>query len=163
MEMREENGRKPGDVRQFVCFRLANEEYALDINYVQEVIRVHPITPVPQMPRFCLGVINIRGQVVSVFDLCKLFHLPEKPMDSITKILVATIDNVTISMVVDEILENIKFDESHIDPAPSVKMNVSRECIQGIGELDGRMIVIMDLPRIHETILGILQQKEVAV
>ena len=103
------------EVQQFVCFKLADEEYALDIHYVQEVIRVHQITPVPQMPAFCLGVINIRGTVMPVFDLRRLFHLQEREFDSLTKILVATVDNVAISMIVDEILENVKLEIDHMD------------------------------------------------
>ena len=57
------------EIVQLVCFRLAGEEYAVDITNVQEVIRVQSITPVPRMPVFVLGVINIRGNIVPVFDL----------------------------------------------------------------------------------------------
>ena len=141
------------EVKQFVCFKLANEEYAIDIHCVQEVIRIPAITKVPQMPDFCLGIINIRGNVNPVFDLRRLFKLEEKEFDNKTKILVANIGETTISMIVDEILENIKLEAGHIDPAPSIKMNIDRDCIHGIGELEGRMIVIMDLSRIHEHVL----------
>lgn len=139
-------------VEQFVCFKLASEEYAFDIKCVQEVIRVPRITPVPQMPDFCLGVINIRGNVVPLFDLRRKFHLTEKPFDSNTKILVAAIDNMLISMVVDEILDNIKLESAQIDPAPTVRMKIERDCIRGLGELEGRMIAILDLGKIHEVI-----------
>ncbi len=144
---------KQGAVGQFVCFKLVEEEYAIDITYVREVIRVTRITPIPQMPRFCLGVINIRGNVVPVFDLRIRFGLSEKPFNNLTKILVASVDQIMISVVVDEILENIKLEMSQIDPAPSVKMKVEKECVMGIGELEGRMITILDLAKTHEFIM----------
>lgn len=140
------------DVLQLVCFKLAEEEYAVDITRVQEVIRVQKITPVPQMPEFVLGVVNIRGNVVPVLDLRKKFKLALKPFDDLTKILVITIDNILISFIVDEILDNIKLDQEHIDPAPSVKMQIEKECVRGVGLTEGRMIIILDLPRINDEI-----------
>ncbi len=139
-------------IEQFVCFKLASEEYAFDIKCVQEVIRIPRITPVPQMPDFCLGVINIRGNVVPLFDLRRKFHLSEKAFDANSKILVVAVDNMLISMVVDEILDNIKLESSQIDPAPTVRMNIERECIKGLGEMEGRMIAILDLQKIHDVI-----------
>ena len=73
------SAKEAGQLLQLVCFNLADEEYGVDINFVQEVIRVQKITPVPQMPPSVLGVINIRGNIVTVFDLRKQFGLPERP------------------------------------------------------------------------------------
>lgn len=140
------------DILQLVCFKLAEEEYAVDITRVQEVIRVQKITPVPQMPDFVLGVVNIRGSVVPVFDLRKKFKLAMKPFDNQTKILVITIDNILISFIVDEILDNIKIDRKIVDPAPSVKMQIERECVKGVGLLKNRMVVILDLDRINDEV-----------
>ncbi|MCD4780381.1 MAG: chemotaxis protein CheW [Candidatus Omnitrophica bacterium] len=140
------------DVLQLVCFKLAEEEYAIDINLIREVILVPKITPVPQMPAFCLGVINNRGSVIPVFDLRRKFYLQEKEFDGNTRILVAYIDHQIISMVVDEVLDNIKFESTLIDPAPSVKMKIEREYIQGLGEVENRMIIILDLAKMHEFI-----------
>ncbi|MCK5580659.1 MAG: chemotaxis protein CheW [Candidatus Omnitrophica bacterium] len=141
------------DILQLVCFNLADEEYALDIHNVQEVMRVGQITHVPQMPEYCLGVMNIRGDVTAVFDLRKIFKLSAKEFDEDTRILAVTIKDTMVGLVVDEVLENMKLDSSNIDPTPEVRMNIERECIRGLGEVEGRMIVIMDLLRIHEYIL----------
>ncbi|HPS20122.1 MAG TPA: chemotaxis protein CheW, partial [Candidatus Omnitrophota bacterium] len=91
--------------------------------------------------------------VVPVFDLRKRFGLTEKPFNNLTKILVASVDHIMISVVVDEILENVKLETAQIDPAPTVRMKVERECVMGIGELEGRMITILDLPKTHEFIM----------
>ena len=137
-------------VYQLVCFKLADEEYAVKITDIQEVVRIQGITFIPQVPDFTLGVVNLRGNVIPVLDLRKKLHLEERPFDDKTKIMVARVEGVVFGMVIDEILENIKLEGSQIDPAPAVKMKIERECVLGLGELDGRMIIILDLAKIHE-------------
>ncbi len=132
------------DVVQFVCFKLANEEYGIDINCVQEVIRPRQITPLPQLPDFVLGVMNIRGSVVPVFDLRRKLHLATKQMDDHSRIVLVQIDGALGSYLVDEVLDNIKLDSSKLDPTPDVRMSVPKECVRGLGVVDGRMIVIID-------------------
>ncbi len=144
---------KEVEIKQFVCFKLANEEYAIDIQLIQEVVKIPKITDIPQMPSFCLGVINSRGNIIPVFDLRRKFRLPDREFTSETRILSASIDGTMISLVVDQVLDNVKFDMTQVDPAPSVKMNIDREYIHGLGELEGRMIVILDLLKMHEHML----------
>ncbi len=140
------------EVLQVVCFKLAQEEYAFDITQVQEVIRLQPITEVPQMLEFVLGVVNIRGSVVPVFDLRKKFHLAEKEPDDLTKILVVTVDGELISFLVDEILDNIKISSASLDPAPTIKMEIEKDCVRGVGLLDDRMITILNISKVNEGI-----------
>lgn len=140
-------------IKQFVCFKLANEEYAIDIQLIQEVVKVPKITDIPQMPSFCLGVINSRGNIIPVFDLRRKFKLPDREFTSDTRILSAHIDGTMISLVVDQVLDNVKFDMARVDPAPTIKMNIDREYIHGLGELEGRMIVILDLLKMHDHML----------
>ncbi|MBL8013827.1 MAG: purine-binding chemotaxis protein CheW [Candidatus Omnitrophica bacterium] len=137
---------------QLVCFKLGGEEYAFDIMDIQEVVRVQEMTHIQQLPDFVLGVLNLRGNIISVFDLRKKLHLPVKPYDNNTKIVVAKVDESIFSMVIDEILENVTMERSGIDPAPNVKMKISRDCIAGLGALEGRIITILDLGRIHDEI-----------
>ena len=141
-------------IKQFVCFKLANEQYGIDIQLIQEVVKVPKITQIPQMPFFCLGVINSRGNIIPVFDLRKKFHLPDKDFSHDTRILVAFINNEAVSFVVDQVLDNVKFDMAQVDPAPTVKMNIGREYVQGLGELEGRMIVILDLEKMHDDMMA---------
>lgn len=136
-------------VQQFVCFKLANEEYAINIQLVQEVIKVPKITMIPQMPAFCLGVINNRGAIIPVFDLRKKFKLADKPFGPETRLLVVSVDHTVVSLVVDQVLDNVKFNMGDIDPTPAVKMNIDRDYVQGLGELDHRMIVILNLEKMH--------------
>ena len=139
---------------QLVCFKFADEEYAVDITYVREVVRVQNITPIPQMPDFSLGVINIRGHIIPVFDFRRKFRLQEKEADEKTKLLIAEIEGEEIAFIVDEILDNIKISQKYIDPSPEVQMKIKRESIKGIGQLENRMIIILDLENLHEDIMA---------
>jgi len=138
-----------GEVMQLVCFKLAQEEYAVDITNVQEVIKGQRITPVPQMPPFVLGVINIRGSIIPVFDMRKLFKLPEKVFDEQSKILVLKYEGIVVSIIVDQILDNIKIEHSSIDPAPEVRLKIERECIYGLGEIGDRMVIILNFSKVN--------------
>ncbi len=137
---------------QLVCFKLAEEEYSVKITDIQEVIRIGHITHIPQTPHFTLGVINLRGNIVSVFDLRSKLKLPQKPFDHNTKIIVANVDGEVFSFVVDAILENVTLESNQVDAAPTVKMTIDNECVAGLGELEGRMITILNLKRVHEDI-----------
>ncbi len=139
-------------IDQYVSFRLADEEYAIDIKHIQEVIRLPKITLVPQMPNFVLGVVNIRGRIVPVFDLRRKFKLTEKETDSSTKLIVGNMDGGLVSFIIDEILDNIKLERSKIDPAPSVKNNIDRDCIDGIGVFSQRMIILINFIKINDNI-----------
>ena len=140
------------EVLQLVCFKLAEEEYAVDITSVQEVIRVSALTPVPQMPDFVLGVINVRGSIIPVFDLRKEFRLPEKEMDDQSKIIILNVRDVSFGIIADNILDNVKLDKNLVDPAPEVKLRMNRECIKGLGEIGKRMIIILNLAKVSEVI-----------
>lgn len=141
------------DDMQVVCFNLEEEEYAFDILNIKEVIHVDTITTIPQVPSFVLGVINIRGTIVPVFDLRKKFSLREKELTSDTRIIVTLVRTGMIGLIVDKVLENIILYKQQIDPVPNVKMKIDKDCILGVGKLEGRMITILNISRVHETIL----------
>ncbi len=141
------------EILQLVCFVFADEEYAVDIINVQEVIRVQKVTYVPQMPDFTLGIINIRGNIIPVFDLRKKFGLREEALGEDSKMIVVDVNESKICFVVDRILNNVKMAVSSIAPTPNVKMKIKKECIRGIGKFDDRMIIILDLVRLNASIL----------
>ncbi len=141
-----------GSVLQYVCFKLANEEYAFNIMHIQEVIDFHTITPIPQMPYFVLGVVNIRGNIVPVFDLRRFFSLAEAPITEDTKMLVANIDGNWNSFVVDTVSDNMKIDADMIQETLPVVKHIDPLCISGIIELSGRMVVLIALENMYEDI-----------
>ncbi|MFA5260288.1 MAG: chemotaxis protein CheW [Candidatus Omnitrophota bacterium] len=143
---------------QFVCFKLAEEEYAVDINLIVEAIRVVPFTPVPQVPDFCLGLINCRGTILPLFDLRKKVLLPQKPFNAKSRILIASIDHEAIGLVIDEILDNVRVDPRQVDLTKFLVMKIGKEYIRGVARVDDRMIAILDLQKMYDVILQEMAQ-----
>ncbi len=141
--------------KQLVCFKLSNEEYAIPIHIAQEIVKTVDTTPIPQVPDYVCGVVNIRGNVVPVFDLRTLFSLPKTNGDAKqSRILVINLDGVISSFLVDQILDNIKLSTSEIDPPPSINMSINRDCILGIGKFNKRMITIINYDTVHNVIMN---------
>ncbi|MBF0385268.1 MAG: chemotaxis protein CheW [Candidatus Omnitrophica bacterium] len=142
------------DILQFICFKLADEEYAISVDFILEAIKVLPVTPLPQVPEFCLGVANFRGLILPVFDLRKKFLLDCAPFNRDTRILIANIDNMAVGFIIDRIIDHVKLKSSQVDPAPRVKMNIPRGYIQGLGEIGARTIIILNLKNVHDSIVA---------
>ncbi len=136
-----------------VCFRLGDEQYALDIARVHEVLRITPITYIPQMPDSVLGVINARGNIIPVFDFRRKFELGGKALDEKAKIIVVDVREAPVCFVADELLENVKIERSSIAPAPQARLKIRKECVAGISRLDEHVIIILDLDKMYEFIL----------
>ena len=133
-----------------VCFRLGDEQYALDIARVHEVLRLMPIIRVPQMPDFVLGIINARGNIIPVFDFRRKFGLGGNTIDEKAKIIVVDVRETPVCFVADELLDNVKIERSSIAPVPQGKLKVPKECVAGISRLDERVIIILDLDKMYE-------------
>jgi purine-binding chemotaxis protein CheW len=143
---------------QIVCFKLGNEEYAINVLNIKEVINIPPITRISQMPDFVRGVINIRGNIIPVFDMRRKFRLKDNAFTNESRILIVMIGDDMIGLIVDKVLETLRLDDSMIDQVPPVKMAVDRECIIGIGKLTGRLIIVVDVERLHAFIVDDIAQ-----
>lgn len=138
-----------GRLRQLVSFRLADEEYGVEITKVQEIIRMQEITRVPQMPGFLEGVINLRGNVIPVIDLRKRFGMPAKDRDGETRIVVVNVEGRTIGVVVDSVAEVLRISSDQIEPPPSVVAGIGREYLLGVGKLaENRLLILLDLEKV---------------
>ncbi len=145
-----------GQVEQLVVFQLAKETYGVDISSVREIIRMQAITDVPKTPDFVEGVINLRGKVIPVIDLHKRFDLPAIEETQHTRIMVVEVENVTVGMIVDSVSEVLRIPTDSIDPPPPVISGVDAAYLRGVGKLDNRLIILLDLAQI-------LQKKEIDV
>lgn len=137
-----------GDLLQLVGFRLGNEEYGIDILKVQEINRIADITRIPQSPDFVEGVINLRGNVIPIIDLRKRFNMPEREHDRQTRIVVGEIDGRTVGLVVDAVSEVIRLPANTIEPAPKIVSKDQADYITGIGKLDDRLLMLLDIDKI---------------
>lgn len=133
--------------RQLVVFSLLDEDYGIDIYKVQEIIQYRDITYVPKAPVFVKGVINLRGRVIPVIDLKERFGLPEKEITSDTRIIVVEISSQTVGLIVDSVTEVLRIPRTDIEPPPPVT-TIEADFIEGVGKLDERLIIILDIDRI---------------
>lgn len=136
------------ELKQFVVFKLGDEEYGVNILQVKTIERLMEITRVPKAPEFVEGVINLRGEVVPVIDLRKRFSLPERTNTDNTRIIIVSIEDITVGMIVDSATEVLQISEDDIDPAPSIVGSVDSDYIDGVGKIDDRLLILLNLKKV---------------
>jgi purine-binding chemotaxis protein CheW len=136
------------EVLQLVTFRLGKEEFSMDILKVQEIIRHMDLTRVPRTPDFVDGVINLRGRVIPVLDLRKRFGLPADEKTNETRIIVVDVENRTVGLKVDAVSEVLRLPADTVEPPPSLVTGIESDYIKGVGKLDGRLIILLDVAKI---------------
>lgn len=133
---------------QVVSFKLGSEEYGVDIAQVQEINRMVSITHVPRAPKFMEGVINLRGQLIPIIDLRTRFEMARAEHTKNTRIVVTEIGAKRVGMVVDSVSEVLRLDTGAIEPAPEMIAAAGTEYIRGVGKIEDRLIILLDLARI---------------
>ena len=147
--MGEEIKKQDVDLLQMVTFKIGEEEFGVDILRVQEIIRIMEITRVPKAPHFVEGVINLRGRVIPIIDLRKRFGLTAREHDKDTRIIVIEINNMIVGFVVDAVHEVLRIPADTVEPPPPAVMGgVDSEYIKGVGKLDDRLLILLDLDRL---------------
>lgn len=136
---------KSNEPVQWVTFRLGNETYGINVMQVQEVLRVSEIAPVPGAPDYVIGIINLRGNVVTVVDTRMRFGLPPKEPDSASRIVIVEAAGQVIGILVDSVAEVVEFRASEIETAPNVGNEDSARHIQGVTSRDGKLLILIDL------------------
>lgn len=138
------------DLLQLVSFNIENEEYCVDILYVQEIIRMVEVTRVPNAAEYVVGVINLRGKVLPIIDLRKRIGLSEKEYDKYTRIVVIEIGTKIIGFIVDKVNEVIRINKNITEAPPSMVETIDSEFITSIGKLDDRLLILLDLEKLFE-------------
>jgi purine-binding chemotaxis protein CheW len=135
-------------VIQLVTFRLQEECYGINVMQVQEVLRVSEIAPVPGAPSFVLGIINLRGNVVTVIDTRGRFGLPPGELDDASRIVIIESDEQVVGILVDSVAEVVELRQSQIDHAPNVGNEESSRYIQGVSTREDGLLIVVDLNRL---------------
>ena len=135
-------------VIQLVTFRLQDETYGINVMQVQEVLRVTEIAPVPGAPPYVLGIINLRGNVVTVIDTRSRFGLPGTERDDSSRIVIIESDHQVVGILVDSVAEVVELRQSEIDQAPSVGNDESSRYIQGVASRDKDLLIVVDLNKL---------------
>ncbi|MEO0605548.1 MAG: chemotaxis protein CheW [Myxococcota bacterium] len=133
---------------KYLTFVLGSETYGLDIQYVREIIGILPITPLPDVPVWIKGVINLRGKVIPIMDVRARFMLEERPYGGRTCIIVVNVEEWWIGLVVDTVSEVLDIPHEQIEPPPRVAGRSNDHFIQGLGKVDDHVRLLLDAQRL---------------
>jgi purine-binding chemotaxis protein CheW len=134
---------------EYLAFVLAGDTYAVQIAYIAEILKPPPLTEVPRAPREIIGVMSVRGRLVTVIDLRRRFRLAEQAPDRKTRILLVETGEEQIGMLVDEVLQVYRLADAEIEPA-HVLGGEQPAHIAGIGRPEGALLILVDLKPILE-------------
>ena len=134
-----------GDLIQLVTFRIGEEEFGVDILAVQEIIRLMQITMVPRAPAFIEGVINLRGKVIPVINMRTRFGMPALEHDSNTRIVVMELEQKIVGFLVNGVSEVLRIPAGTVEDPPPVVAGFGSEYFRGIGKLDDRLLILLEL------------------
>ena len=134
------------DIKQYICIKLGDEQYGIDISYVDNIVRMQKITRVPKAQKYFKGVINIRGEIVPVMSLRLKFDLEPDVYTNATRIIIVKLEQqASVGLIVDEVKEVVNLDESCIDkPTYNANDNKSRY-LSGIGKHSDSLISLLNI------------------
>ncbi len=135
---------------QLVVFGLGDEEFGVEITQVREIIRIPEITKMPNSPDFVDGVINLRGTIAPIVDLKKLLdiHRGNDENTDTMRIVIVEHDERIVGMIVDGVSEVLRLSKNDIDANPILASDVSAEYISGVGKLENRLLILIDMTKI---------------
>ncbi len=137
---------------QYLTFRLGQEDFALEINTVREVLDLINITKIPRTPEYMKGVINLRGNVVPIIDLRLNLGMESAERTVDTCIIIVEVDfdgeAMQIGALADSVQEVIDIDPDNIEPAPKIGINLNTDFIKGMGKRDDKFIIILDINKV---------------
>lgn len=137
------------EMLQLVTFHVGGEEFALDILRVLEIIRMQELTRVPSSPECMDGVMNLRGKIIPVITLRSRFGLDRAAPDEQTRIVVIETKGTVLGVIVDSVSEVLRIPSDAIEPPPRLG-KVDQEYVSGVGKLDDRMLILLDVDRLMD-------------
>lgn len=135
-------------ILQWVTFRLAGETYGINVMQVQEVLRYSEIAPVPGAPSYVLGIINLRGNVVTVIDTRHRFGLEPGEINDNSRIVIIEAEGHVVGILVDSVSEVVYLRQSEIETAPNVGNDESAKFIQGVCHKNGELLILIELNKL---------------
>ncbi len=133
---------------RWLTFALGSEQYAVNIEYIKEIIKPREITEIPRVPAFLLGIISLRGVIIPIVDLRRRLHLGELEFDEHTRILVCEEQDRIAGLLVDSITQVVQLGDEEIEPPPAILSGLDRELVDGVGRIHGQMMILLNLPQV---------------
>lgn len=135
-------------LREFLAFKLGDEEYGIDILRVQEIRSYEEPTRLANVPRFIKGVVNLRGVIVPIVDMRLKFDLAEARYDDFTVVIVLNIGSRVVGIVVDAVSDVITLSSEQLRPVPEFSSSIASDHLLAIGAVDDRMLILLDIEKL---------------
>ena len=135
----------PKNSSQFVGFQLAGQEYAFRIEQIDKIVILDKVTKTPQVPEYVEGVSNLRGSIIPIINLRKLFGLEPKPVDGETRTIVVNVGERTMGCTVDMVSHIIRIPEENIQAAPETVTANGANYISGFARVNNRLLILLDI------------------
>lgn len=136
---------KKRNTSQFVGFQIAGQEYAFRIEQIQEIVILEQVTKTPQVPAYVEGVSNLRGSIIPIINLRKLFGLEPKAVDAETRTVVVNVGERTMGCMVDMVSQVMRIPEENMQPAPETVTANGAHYISGFARQNGRLMILLDI------------------
>ncbi len=138
---------KNEDLLQYVTFKIGDEDFAIDIHKVQEIIREVEVTEVPKCHEFIEGIVSLRGKVMPIISLRMTLGLPKLEVNKDNRVLVTDLNGVTAGLIVDSVSEILRLSPKDIEPPPHTAGSDKAEYIKGVGKIGDRLLIILDIDK----------------
>ncbi|KJZ08174.1 MAG: chemotaxis protein CheW [Marinomonas sp.] len=140
-----------GELLQYLTFKLIDETYGINVMQIREVLRYSEIAPVPGAPSYVMGIVNLRGNVVTVVDSRVRFGLPDATISDDTRIIIVEHDNEQVGLLVDAVQEVFYLYQGEIEQSPSVGNDEAIMFIQGVYQKEDELVILLELDRFFES------------
>lgn len=134
-----------GESFQSILFKMGDEFYGLSIASVKEIIKPLPVTRFPKSPPFVEGVIDLRGRILPIVNLRKMFGLEPMPLTEESRFVDIQLEGLNLGIVVDAVSEVVRISQKQIEPAPAIIAGVEGKYLNGIARLEDKLILLLDL------------------
>jgi len=139
---------EPAVAREYLTFRLGQEEYGIDILKVQEIRGYEAPTRIAHAPEFLKGVVNLRGTIVPIVDMRLKFNCARAEYDSFTVVIILNLRSRIVGIVVDSVSDVLELSSEAVRPAPEMDTTVDANCILGLGSVNERMLILLEIERL---------------
>lgn len=138
------------DYQEYLCFRVSDEIYGINIMDIKEIIKPREVTEVPRSPSFVSGIISLRGIIIPIIDMLDRLGLQREKVTGRERVIVVRNGDVFSGLLVDEIIQVVHIANDCLEAAPAVLEGIDRDFVSGIGRADGRMIILLNLETIAD-------------
>lgn len=147
-----EDGQVSAGPREYLTFRLDQEEYGIDILKVQEIRGYEKPTRIANAPGFIKGVVNLRGTIVPIIDMRLKFNCAQAEYNSFTVVIILNLRNRIVGIVVDSVSDVMELAPENVRPAPEIDASIDSSAVTGLGSVGERMLILLDIEKLMSSV-----------